>query len=128
MVLIRKKSTGAAADDRWRGRPVLAALVSVAIFVIPIALSIVSAIITAHVLPRPHGIGWTVGWWAVVLIVPTVVLVMTDRVARRAMPLAVLLKMTMVFPDRAPKRLRSPGGLGTPATSTGGWRRPRRTE
>ena len=39
------------------------------------------------------------------LVVPTVVLFVTDRVARRALPLAVLLKMTMVFPDRAPKRL-----------------------
>ena len=35
----------------------------------------------------------------------TVVLVATDRLARRALPLAVLLKMTMVFPDQAPKRL-----------------------
>ena len=40
-----------------------------------------------------------------VLAVPTVVLVVTDRLARHALPLAVLLKMTMVFPDRAPKRL-----------------------
>jgi HD-GYP domain-containing protein (c-di-GMP phosphodiesterase class II) len=46
-----------------------------------------------------------VGWWLTVLAVPTVVLVATDRLARRALPLAVLLKMTMVFPDRAPKRL-----------------------
>jgi putative nucleotidyltransferase with HDIG domain len=41
----------------------------------------------------------------VVLAVPMFVLVLTDRLARKAMPLAVLLKMTMVFPDRAPKRL-----------------------
>ncbi len=105
MVSIRNDPTGAPADDRWNGRPVLSALVSVAVFVIPIALSIVSATITAHLLPRPHGAGWTVGWWGVVLAVPTVVLVLTDRVARHAMPLAVLLKMTMVFPDRAPKRM-----------------------
>jgi putative nucleotidyltransferase with HDIG domain len=105
MVSIRNDPTGAPADDRWNGRPVLSALVSVAVFVIPIALSIVSATIAAHVLPRPHGTGWTVGWWALVLAVPTLVLVVTDRLARHAMPLAVLLKMTMVFPDRAPKRL-----------------------
>ncbi len=105
MVFIGKKPTGATPDDRWRGRPVLSALVSVAVFVIPIALSIVSATIAAHVLPRPHGTGWTVGWWAVVLAVPTVVLVVTDRLARHALPLAVLLKMTMVFPDNAPKRM-----------------------
>ena len=31
--------------------------------------------------------------------------VLTDRVARRLLPLAVLLKMTLVFPDQAPKRM-----------------------
>ncbi|MGD0379627.1 MAG: HD domain-containing phosphohydrolase [Acidimicrobiales bacterium] len=102
---IRNDASGAAADDRWSGHPVLSALVSVAVFVFPIALSIVSATITAHLLPRPHNTGWLVGWWVTVLAVPTVVLVATDRLARRALPLAVLLKMTMVFPDRAPKRL-----------------------
>jgi putative nucleotidyltransferase with HDIG domain len=105
MVMIRKRHTDDGGDDRWHGRPVLSALVSLAVFVIPIALSIVGATVTAHVLPRPRGDGWLVGWWVTVLAVPTLVLVATDRLARRALPLAVLLKMTMVFPDRAPKRL-----------------------
>jgi len=77
----------------------------VAIFTTPIVLSIVAATVTAHILPRPRTAGWLAGWWVVVLGVPTGVLFATDRLARRALPLAVLLKMTMVFPDRAPKRL-----------------------
>jgi putative nucleotidyltransferase with HDIG domain len=105
MVTIPKRRPGDGADDRWHGRPVLSALVRLVIFVLPIVLSIVAATITAHLLPRPHATGWLVGWWVTVLAVPTVVLVATDRLARRALPLAVLLKMTMVFPDRAPKRL-----------------------
>jgi len=76
-----------------------------AVFAVPITLSIVAATITAHLLPRPRTAGSLAGWWVVVLVVPTLVLVATDRLARRALPLAVLLKMTMVFPDRAPKRL-----------------------
>jgi hypothetical protein len=91
--------------DRWLGRPVLSAMVSVSIFVTPIVLSIVAATITAHLLPRPRARGSLAEWWFMVLAVPAVVLVATDRLARRALPLAVLLKMTMVFPDRAPKRL-----------------------
>ena len=91
-------------EKRWQGRPVLSAMVSAAIFVVPVSLSIVAATITAHLLPRPQTPGGLLGWWAVVLVVPSVVLLATDRLARRAMPLAVLLKMTMVFPDRAPKR------------------------
>jgi len=105
MEMARKKSKRSAPRDRWRGRPVLSALVSGAVFVVPIALSIVAATITAHLLPRPRSAGWLAGWWVTVLVVPTVVMVVTERLARRALPLAVLLKMTMVFPDRAPKRL-----------------------
>ncbi len=101
----RKRPPGDAAEDRWHSHPVLSALVNAIVFVTPIALSIVSATIAAHLLPRPRGIGLWVGWWVVVLGVPTVMLVATDRIARRALPLAVLLKMTMVFPDHAPKRL-----------------------
>ena len=91
--------------DRWRSRPWLSRLVSGAVFVTPIAVSIATATVTAHLLPRPHGVGPTAAWWIVVLAVPTIVLIATDQIARKALPLAVLLKMTMVFPDHAPKRL-----------------------
>jgi hypothetical protein len=101
----RTKPEGEAADDRWQGRPVLAALVSTTVFLVPITTSIVVATVVAHVLPRPHGVGWLVGWWVMILAVPTAVLFVTDRLARRALPLAVLLKMTLVFPDSAPRRL-----------------------
>jgi hypothetical protein len=80
-------------------------MVSGAVFLVPLSLSILAATVTAHVLPRPHTVGGLAAWWIAVLSVPSVVLWTTDRLARRAMPLAVLLKMTMVFPDRAPKRL-----------------------
>ncbi len=106
-------SEGESGQGRWRGRPVLSALVSAAVFAVPIAVSIASATLAAHLLPRPHGLGWTLGWWAVVLGVPTGVLVLTERLARRALPLAVLLKMTMVFPDRAPRRMAVAKRAGT---------------
>jgi len=104
-VTIRKGTTQGTADDRWQGRPVLAAIVTGAVFVVPIAVSIIGATITAHVLPRPRTAAWLAGWWIAVLAVPILMLRVTDRVARRALPLAVLLKMTMVFPDRAPTRV-----------------------
>ncbi len=105
MVTLRKSPKEETPGDRWHGRPVLSALLSGAIIVVPITLSIVAATITAHLLPRPRTTVSLAGWWIAVLVVPTVVLFATDRVARRALPLVVLLKMTMVFPDRAPKRL-----------------------
>ncbi len=102
--MVGSKEAADAAADRWHGRPVLSALVSASVFVLPISLSILAATITGHVLPRPRTDGGLAAWWVVVLGVPSVVLVVTDRLARRALPLAVLLKMTMVFPDQAPKR------------------------
>ena len=56
---------------RWRARSALLSMaVRVAVFMVPIDLSIASAVIVAHLLPRPHGTGWLLGWWAVVLCVP----------------------------------------------------------
>jgi hypothetical protein len=100
-----KRSTDDARSDRWRGRPVLAALVSLSVVITPLAVSIVAAVVTGHLLPRPRTTEALVGWWVAVLAVPIIVLLATDRLARRALPLAVLLKMTLVFPDRAPRRL-----------------------
>jgi putative nucleotidyltransferase with HDIG domain len=41
---------------------------------------------------------------AVLFTVSTVALVVVDQVARRALPLATLLELSMLFPDRAPSR------------------------
>jgi len=81
MAAIGKRRSEGSADDRWHGRPVLSALVRLAVFIVPVVLSIMAATITAHLLPRPHGTGWLAGWWIVVLAVPTVVLMGTDRLA-----------------------------------------------
>src|SRR5579863_9506330 len=105
MAIIRINREDGSPHDRWQGRPVLSKMVSGAVIVVPIALSIMAATVTAHLLPRPRTTLSLAGWWVAVLVVPTGVLFASDRLARRALPLAVLLKMTMVFPDRAPKRL-----------------------
>ncbi|MGB8196249.1 MAG: HD-GYP domain-containing protein [Acidimicrobiales bacterium] len=91
--------------DRWRGHESLSTFVSATAFFVPIALSIIAAAVVARVLAAPHGIGPTIGWWALVLGSPLFVLTVTDRATRRLLPLAVLLKMTLVFPDQAPKRM-----------------------
>ncbi len=100
-------------DHRWDGHPLLAGALTFGVFVVPIAVSVASAILTGHLLPRPHGVASTLGWWVAVLGVPSIVLLVTDRLARKALPLAVLLKMTMVFPDQAPKRFAVARKAGT---------------
>jgi putative nucleotidyltransferase with HDIG domain len=100
-----QSSTAVSSPDRWRGRQSLSTFVSATAFLVPIALSIIAAAVVARVVATPHGVGLTIGWWALVLATPLVVLAVTDRVTRRLLPLAVLLKMTLVFPDQAPKRM-----------------------
>lgn len=93
------------AHDRWRGRQASSTFVSTTAFLAPIALSVIAAAVVARTLAAPHGAVKTIGWWVLVLGTPLIVLALTDRLARRLLPLAVLLKMTLVFPDQAPKRM-----------------------
>jgi len=95
----------AAEGARWRGRPVLARVLSTVIFLAPIAVSVGVASIVATSLPHPVGVTRTIFWWAAVLGASTLALYGTERAARRFLPLAALLKMTMLFPDKAPSRL-----------------------
>lgn len=100
-------------EGRWERRPVLGMLVRLAALAIPVAASIAAAVVASRVLPRPSGLMPVVGWWALVIIVSTVVLVGVDRGARRLLPLVALLRLSMVFPDRAPSRFKIAFRAGT---------------
>jgi len=91
--------------DRWKDRRVLAALSGVSVVVFPVACS-VGAVLAVQLFVSAPGtvIGFGI-WWLGTLAVCTIVFFATERVARRALPLAVLLKMGMAFPGRAPRRL-----------------------
>ncbi len=69
---------------------------------IPVIVSIVAACVVARwVGPQELGLfGWVLPG-----IVALVVVFLTERVCRRVLPLASLLKLTMAFPDQAPSRL-----------------------
>lgn len=95
---------GNSSSGTWRSRGLLGFTLSLAIFVVPVAASVVGTLATAQLLPRAGGLGGTILWWSGVLAVSTLTLVAAERVTRRLLPLASLLKVTMVFPDRAPSR------------------------
>ncbi len=91
--------------DNWQPRNGLSALVSVSIFLAPILVAIAMTTVVADLVPMPHeGIG-KVAWWVLIIAVPGIVYALANRLARRALPLAALLRMTMVFPDKAPTRM-----------------------
>ena len=91
-------------DNRWSGHPHLARLVRIAITAIPIAASWLSTWLLVKFAP-PAVLGVpTFLWWVGVLIIATIVLIGTERLARRALPLVTLLKLALIFPDTAPSR------------------------
>lgn len=94
-------------DDgtRWAARPALARVLRVVLFALPVVAAVgVSSL--AHLAMGTAGSRAEQAWHlAVLFAVSTVALVVVDRLARRALPLATLLELSMLFPDRAPSRL-----------------------
>jgi len=88
----------------WRGHPVAATAVRVAAFTTPILVALAASAVLSSLVPLPHGVTGRLAWCAGLVIVSTVVLVATDRLARRLLPLAALLKLSLVFPDHIPSR------------------------
>jgi HD-GYP domain-containing protein (c-di-GMP phosphodiesterase class II) len=93
-------------DEAWEAHPVLSGLLRLVIFTIPIAAALTATFVLRGLLPTPETrIGWW-AWWIVLLGAALAVSLATERVARRLLPLAMLLKLSMLFPDHAPSRFR----------------------
>jgi hypothetical protein len=74
---------------------------------VPLLVSVFVALAVVALLPEPDGVIGHVAWWSAVLGSAYAAALFVDRVARRALPLAVLLRLSLVFPDRAPSRLQA---------------------
>jgi len=93
-------------EQRWNALPWAARAVQLVVLAVPIAASVGCAALVSAALPHAHHLSAALGWWAIVLICSTVTLYAVDRLARRLLPLALLLRLSLVFPDQAPKRFR----------------------
>jgi HD domain/Pentapeptide repeats (8 copies)/Bacterial Ig domain len=100
-----------AAGDRWDARPIAAGALRTAIVLAPLAVSSAVLLVVSHVWRAPAG-GRHL-WLAALAVVAVVVAFAVERAARRLLPLASLLRLTMLFPDRAPSRLRIARAAGT---------------
>ncbi len=91
-------------SQRWRARPVLAAALRALLFAAPLLASSCAVYGLSRALPPDA----TRSWWglAAMLALGLLVAVAVERAARRLLPIALLLKLSMVFPDRAPSRLQ----------------------
>ncbi len=102
MFVGRQQPTG---GDSWKPRRFLAALVGIAIVFLPVLLAVGASLVFAEILARPSSGRGLLLWWLAAFAISTLIYTLASRVARRALPLAALLKMTLVFPDMAPTRM-----------------------
>jgi HD-GYP domain-containing protein (c-di-GMP phosphodiesterase class II) len=91
---------------RWTARPVLSSILRIGIFLLPIACALLATSIARSLIPEPTSRIQVVSWWMGLLGVGLAVAVVTERLARRLLPLAALLRLSMLFPDEAPSRFR----------------------
>jgi HD domain-containing protein len=104
MVMAERRSSPV--EGRWRARPILSGLLRAGIFTVPIVSALAATWLARSMLAAPSDRAGWVFWWALLLTLGVVVAMAVERVARRLMPLAMLLKLSMLFPERAPSRFR----------------------
>jgi HD-GYP domain-containing protein (c-di-GMP phosphodiesterase class II) len=109
------RSEAAAIDPRrWQARPALAFTVASLTIIGPFLAAFVAVELSTRLVPRPATMVPFLLWLAMLCVISTAALRIVDRYARRLLPLATMLRLTLAFPDRAPSRfalaLRSGSG------------------
>ena len=99
----------------WRRRRVLGLLLHATVVVVPLLVGCLIAFTATMVVSRPDGIARTVLWWMGVATASFLALTLSERLLRRLLPLAALLRLSLVFPDRAPSRFAVARRAGRPA-------------
>jgi len=91
-------------DHAWERHPWMSLAIRAAVFVVPVAATVVVAEILEHVVPPPHGWLSLVEWWTTISALSLFTLFLVERAMRRFLPLAGLLNVSLLFPDHAPQR------------------------
>jgi putative nucleotidyltransferase with HDIG domain len=107
------RAQNADAADRWRARPWLSFGLRATVIIVPAVSAAAVAALVGTAAPAPAG-PLRLAWVAWILVTATLVACGAQRVVRRVLPLAVLLELSLAFPDRAPSRFavaRSAGNV-----------------
>ncbi|NNF65558.1 MAG: DUF5011 domain-containing protein [Acidimicrobiia bacterium] len=78
-----------------------------AVFLLPILASIGVSVGLSKAAPSPDNVIQLGLIWLVIIVASTATLMSVEKVARKALPLAAMLSLTMVFPDQSPSRFRT---------------------
>ncbi|HEX2152992.1 MAG TPA: Ig-like domain-containing protein [Acidimicrobiia bacterium] len=92
--------------ERWRSYRWAAWFLRAFIFLAPLAAALAMSLWLGPRLFVPRSAPAIVAWWICLAAASALAAWAVDRLARRLLPLTVMLKMTMLFPDQAPSRFR----------------------
>ncbi|TMK81702.1 MAG: HD domain-containing protein [Actinobacteria bacterium] len=96
--------TEAPRRDRWRARPILGGGLRLAILAVPAAVSFAVTLVMRSRLPVQRGAAGHAAVIVALVAIAACVAFAVERLGRRLLPLVMLLKLSMLFPDRAPSR------------------------
>ena len=93
-------------DGGWESRPWAARLVKLIAYLGPLVVAVLVTIWISLQLPAPSSFGAALAAWLLLGVVATVIVRVLDRVARRLLPIAALLKLSLAFPGEVPSRYK----------------------
>jgi HD-GYP domain-containing protein (c-di-GMP phosphodiesterase class II) len=96
--------TSSSSERAWAAHPTLSRFLRLAIFLLPLGCAFAATTIARGLLP--DATETTLVSWIGLLALGVAVALGAERIARRLLPLATLLKLSMLFPTRAPSRFR----------------------
>ena len=93
-------------ENRWESRVWQARILRFLIFMAPVIAAVAAAVIASQLLFVADTTFGVILWWASLIGIAISAMLLVDRLARKALPLAFLMQMTMLFPDKAPTRMK----------------------
>lgn len=89
---------------QWRGRPWLSRVLRLLVVGLPLVIVVLAAWRIHVALGAPVDRTEAILRWVALSVASTIALIGLDRLARQLLPLATLLQLSLIFPDRAPSR------------------------
>jgi putative nucleotidyltransferase with HDIG domain len=87
----------------WRAHPVASVAIRSIVVLLPAVVAVVCVALLGRATTPPTGAA-RILWLGGLFAIGTAVALTLERLARRVLPLAVLLQLSLAFPDRAPSR------------------------
>ena len=105
----------AVSGTAWERRPWLSRALRWTVTGGPMVASFVVAVLLSRALPRADGVGPMILMLAIVISASLLTLLVLVKVGTRLLPLAALLNLSLIFPDKAPARFAVARRTGKPS-------------